>query len=331
MKTVVLDAYTTNPGDLSWSWLKEFGEYEAYDFTKPEEILERAAGCEIVLTNKTVLTADILSQLKGLRYIGLLSTGFNAVDIEYAAGLGIPVTNIPSYSTAAVAQMTFALILELCNQAGLHSKAVHDGEWSAGRDFCFWKTPLIELFEKTIGIVGFGRIGRKVAGIALAHDMRVLVCTPEKTGTGQSGDFRQTGLDELLEKADIVTMHCPLTPETERMANAAFFEKMKDSAFFINTSRGGVVDEPALANALNAGIIAGAGVDVLSTEPPKPDNPLLHCKNCFITPHIAWAGYETRKRLVGICRDNIKAYMDGKYLNVVNGVNGSTKPGLKSV
>lgn len=320
MKIVILDAYTTNPGDLSWDWLGEFGEYTVYDFTSPDQVLERAKDCEIVFTNKTELGSNLLSALPKLKYIGLLSTGYNIVDTEYAAGRGIPVTNIPSYSKAAVAQMTFAHILELCNQVGLHSAAVKSGEWVDNRNFCFWKTPLIELYQKTIGIIGFGKIGQAVADIAEAMEMNVLAYTPRISNQAQRKNFNFVELDELLRLSDIVSMHCPLTPTTQNMANADFFSKMKSSAFFINTSRGAVVDEQALARALDKDIIAGAGLDVLSAEPPKNDNPLLTSKNCFITPHIAWAGFETRRRLVKIAQDNLSAYVNGAPVNVVNSV-----------
>lgn len=320
MKIVILDAYTTNPGDLSWDWLNEFGDYSVYDFTKPEQVLERAADCEIVFTNKTVLNAEILVRLPKIKYIGLLSTGYNVVDIGYTAEHGIPVTNIPSYSRTAVAQMAFALILELSNQVGLHNSAVKNGEWSSNRDFCFWRTHLTELYQKTIGIVGFGNIGQTVAKIALAMEMNVIAYDPIAGGQIQRENFEFAEMDELLKRSDIVSMHCPLTPETEKMANAEFFSKMKSSAFFINTSRGGVVDEQALSFALENGIIAGAGVDVLSIEPPKNSNPLLSCKKCFITPHISWAGFETRKRLISILEENLRAFLNGAPVNVVNGL-----------
>ncbi|NLX92662.1 MAG: D-2-hydroxyacid dehydrogenase, partial [Clostridiales bacterium] len=255
MEIVILDAYTTNPGDLSWNWLGEFGEYTVYDFTSPDQVLERAKDCEIVFTNKTELGSNLLSALPKLKYIGLLSTGYNIVDTEYAAGRGIPVTNIPSYSKAAVAQMTFAHILELCNQVGLHSAAVKSGEWVDNRNFCFWKTPLIELYQKTIGIIGFGKIGQAVADIAEAMEMNVLAYTPRISNQAQRKNFNFVELDELLRLSDIVSMHCPLTPTTQNMANADFFSKMKSSAFFINTSRGAVVDEQALARALDKDII----------------------------------------------------------------------------
>lgn len=320
MKIVILDAYTTNPGDLSWAWLEKYGDYTAYDFTGPDQVLERAADCEIVFTNKTVLGKDLLSRLPKLQYIGLLSTGYNVVDIEYTAERGIPVTNIPSYSKAAVAQMTFAHILEICNRVGLHNTAVKDGEWSASKNFCFWKAPLVELYQKTIGIIGFGKIGQAVADIAAAMEMKVLAYSPRESDQSHRKNFSFVQLDDLLKNSDIVSMHCPLTPSTEKMANADFFAKMKPSAFFINTSRGGVVDEQALADALNEGVVAGAGVDVLSTEPPSKDNPLLISEKCFITPHIAWAGFETRSRLVKILEENLNAFLQGAPENVVNAV-----------
>ncbi len=319
MKIVILDAYTTNPGDLSWNWLSKYGEYKAYDFTKPEEVLERAFDCEIVFTNKTVLDAALMEKLPKLKYIGLLSTGFNIVDINYAAKRGIPVTNIPSYSKAAVAQLTFAHILELSNAVGIHNTAVKNGEWSSNRDFCFWKTHLTELYGKTLGIIGFGKIGRAVADIALAMEMKVLAYTPNPRGQ-EDELFSFTDLDTLLKNSDIVSMHCPLNPSTEKMANSDFFGKMKNTAFFINTSRGAVVDESALAHALKSGQIAGAGLDVLSIEPPPADNPLLACDNCYITPHIAWAGFETRQRLVRILESNLAAFINKNPENIVNGV-----------
>jgi len=320
MKIVILDGYTTNPGDLSWDWLTEYGEYAVYDFTKPDETARRIDGCEIVLSNKTVLNADLINRAEKLGYIGLFSTGYNVVDIEAAARREIPVTNIPDYASQAVAQMTFAHILELGSRVGAHTLAVKDGEWEASRDFCFWKAPLIELSGKTLGIVGFGKIGSAVAALAQAFGMRVVFFSPSFKQVPEGNGLRQVSLDELLKMSDVVTMHCPLTPATDKMANRAFFDKMKPNAFFINTSRGGVVDEAALAEALDAGRIAGAGVDVLSTEPPKPDNPLLRCGKCNITPHIAWAAFETRQRLMNMCQENLRAFFEGRYINVVNGV-----------
>ena len=314
MKITVLDGYTENPGDLSWDWLKECGECTIYDRTPPELIAERCADCDIIITNKTPLRRALLETLPQLKYVGLLSTGFNIVDWEYCKEKGIPVCNIPSYSTNAVAQLVFALILEHTNAVALHSRSVHNGEWSACKYFCYWKTPLSELDGKTIGIIGFGKIGKAVAKIAAAFGMKVLAST-NHPAPFDNVEFCER--DELLAKSDFVSLHCPLTPLTEGMVNTEFLAKMKKSAVLINTSRGQVVDEKALAHALENGIIAGAGLDVLETEPPKADCPLIGAKNCFITPHIAWAGFETRERLMKICRSNVEAYLDGKPVNLV--------------
>lgn len=318
MKIVILDGYTTNPGDLSWEKFSEFGEVTAYDYTPPELVVERCKDAEIIIDNKVVFTKETLDQLPKLKYIGLLSTGFNVIDIETAKNNSITVCNVPTYSTAAVAQLTFALILEMYNQISVHSEAVHKGEWTNCRDFCFQKTPLLELNNKTIGIIGYGKIGSEVAKIADAFSMNILCYVPSKKPQPDFKKFRFVSLDELAEKSDIVSLHCPLTPETTKIINSDFISKMKKNAIIINTSRGPSIDEQALADALNTGRIAGAGVDVLSTEPPKADNPLLSCKNCFITPHIAWAGYETRERLIGVVLDNLKSYLDGNPVNVVN-------------
>jgi len=318
MKLVILDAYTTNPGDLSWDFLQEFGEYTIYDRTAPSEVLARAADCEIIITNKTALPKELLSQLPKLRFVGMLSTGYNVVDVDFAKERGVRVANIPTYGTAAVAQLTFALLLELTNGVGLHSSAVHDGEWTSCADFCFWKTPLVELFDKTMGIIGFGKIGQAVAKIALAFGMQVLAVSdvpPPETGF-EAVEF--CTLDELLPRADAVTLHVPLTPQTEGLVDAAFLQKMKPSAYLINTARGPIINEQALADALNTDVIAGAGMDVLCAEPAKAENPLLHCKNCFITPHIAWAGFETRRRLLGVLTENLRGFVAGKLINLVN-------------
>lgn len=318
MKIVILDGYTTNPGDLSWEKFSEFGEVTAYDYTPAELVVERCKDAEIIIDNKVVFTKETLEQLPKLKYIGLLSTGFNVIDIEAAKNNGITVCNVPTYSTAAVAQLTFALILEMYNQVSVHSEAVHKGEWTNCRDFCFQKTPLLELNNKTIGLIGYGKIGSEVAKIADAFSMNILCYVPSKKPQPDFKNFRFVSLDELAEKSDIVSLHCPLTPETTKIINSDFIAKMKKNAIIINTSRGPSIDEQALADALNSDRIAGAGVDVLSTEPPKADNPLLSCKNCFITPHIAWAGYETRERLVGVVLNNLKSYLDGNPVNVVN-------------
>ncbi|MGN1478508.1 MAG: D-2-hydroxyacid dehydrogenase [Acutalibacteraceae bacterium] len=317
MKIVILDAYTTNPGDLSWSDFEKLGDFTAYDYTPANLTVERAQGAEIVITNKTLLPREVLERLPKLKYIGLLSTGYNVVDIDYAKSRGIPVCNVPTYSTYAVAQLTFALISEIYNNVALHNEAVHNGEWSDCRDFCFWKSPLINLQGKTIGIIGYGKIGSAVAKIADAYAMNILCYVPSKKPQPDFDNFRFTSLDELIRESDIISLHCPLTPETTGLVNEEFISKMKKSAIIINTSRGASVDETALAKALNEGRIFGAGVDVLSTEPPKKDNPLLSCERCIITPHIAWAGFETRQRLIGIVYDNLKSYLDGKTVNNV--------------
>ncbi len=314
MKICVLDGYTTNPGDLSWDWLGNYGEYTVYDRTPAELTEERAKGCEIVITNKTPLRRELLEKLDNLKYIGLLSTGYNIVDWEYCKEKGIPVCNVPTYSTSAVAQLTFSLILEHTNAVSLHSASVHSGEWSNSKDFCYWKTPLSELDGKTLGIIGFGKIGKAVAKIASAFGMKILVSTNHPAPYANV-EFCEK--NELLERSDFVTLHCPLTPATEGMVNKEFLAKMKKSAILINTSRGQVINENDLADALKNGIIAGAGLDVLSVEPPKNSNPLLGLSNCFITPHIAWAGFETRERLMGVVRENVDAFVNGKPQNIV--------------
>lgn len=318
MNIVILDAYTSNPGDLSWDEFEKLGNLTVYDYTPSDKIIERCLDADIIIDNKVVLNREILEQLPKLKYIGLLSTGFNVIDIQYAKEKGIIVSNVPTYSTTAVAQLTFALILETYNQVGLHSNAVHNGEWDSCRDFCFWKTPLIELAGKTIGIVGFGKIGNEVAKIADAFGMNILCYVPREKPLPNYKNFRFVSIDELAQKSDIVSLHCPLTSETTGLINEKFISKMKKNAIVINTSRGPVVDEQALANAINSGQIFGAGVDVLSTEPPKKDNPLLKCERCFITPHVAWAGYETRVRLLGVVLNNLKTFLDGNPVNVVN-------------
>lgn len=314
MKITILDGFAENPGDLSWDWLGEYGEFTVYDRTPADKIAERVDGCDVIITNKTPLRAELLRTLGNLKYIGLLSTGYNIVDWEWCKENGIPVCNIPSYSTDAVAQLTFALILEHTNEVAVHSSSVHNGEWAACADFCYQKTPLTELSGKTLGIIGFGNIGKAVAKIAAAFGMKVIAAT-NHPAPFDGVEFADT--DTLLSKSDFVSLHCPLTEKTEGMANADFFSKMKPTAMLINTSRGQVVNEADLAYALKNGIIAAAGLDVLSSEPPKADNPLFGLKNCHITPHIAWAGYETRLRLMEICKKNMRAFSNGKPINIV--------------
>lgn len=314
MKIVVLDGYAENPGDLSWEWLGEYGEYTIYDRTPADKVVERATDCDVVFTNKTVLGKDKLEKLENLKYIGLLSTGFNVVDWEYCKGKNIPVCNIPTYSTDAVAQCVFAHILEHTNAVAAHSASVHAGDWAACADFCYQVAPLWELKGKTMGIIGFGKIGKAVADLAAAFGMNVLALTNHPAPYGK---VEFTDKATLLAKSDFVTLHCPLTPETTGMVNADFLKAMKRGAMIINTSRGPVIDEQALADALKNGTIAAAGIDVMCVEPPRADNPLFGLKNITITPHIAWAGFETRERLMGICKENLKAYAQGKPQNLV--------------
>ena len=319
MKLVILDGYAENPGDLSWDWLRELvDDYEVYDRTPPALTLERSRGADILVSNKTVLAADVINALPELKAIFVLATGFNVVDGKAARARGIPLCNIPAYSTNGVAQLVFALLLELTTQVGLHNASVKSGDWVRSKDFCYWKTPLYELHGKTLGVIGFGRIGKAVAQIANAMGMRVLAVSPHSRFYDGFGSVSFVDLDTLLKESDAVSLHCPLTPETTRLVNADFLQKMKRSAYLINTSRGPVVDEAALAAALQAGEIAGAGVDVLSCEPPKADNPLLACPNCLITPHIAWASLEARTRLMEIFKGNVEAFLRGTPRNVVN-------------
>lgn len=319
MKIVNLDGYTTNPGDLSWDGIKRFGDYTVYDRTPADKVIERAKGANILIINKTVVTREILDALSPeLEYIGLQSTGYNVVDCDYARKLGITVCNIPAYSTKAVAQLVFAFILQVTNEVALHSNAVKNGEWCTCPDFCFWKTPLTELDSKIIGIIGFGSIGRRVAKLAEAFDMKVLAYAPRPKDKGELKTVEFVDLDILFKNSDIITCHCPLTEETKGMINEENIIKMKKNAIFINTSRGPVVDEKALADALNSEKIKAACLDVLETEPALESNPLLKAKNCYITPHIAWAAHETRARLLKILEENIEAYLSGKPQNVVN-------------
>jgi len=319
MKLVILDGYAENPGDLSWDWLRDLVDtYEVYDYTPPALTLERSRDADILVSNKTVLSAEIINALPDLKCILVLATGFNVVDGSAARARGIPLCNIPAYSTNGVAQLVFALLLELTTHAGLHNDSVKAGDWTRSTHFCYWKTPLCELHGKTFGIIGFGRIGKAVAQIANAMGMRVLAVSPHTRFYDGFGSVSFVDLDTLLQESDVVSLHCPLTPETTALVDANFLGKMKRSAFLINTSRGPVIDEAALAAALQNGEIAGAGVDVLSCEPPKADNPLLACENCVITPHIAWASFEARTRLMMIFRGNVEAFLRGVPRNVVN-------------
>lgn len=318
MNIVVLDGYTLNPGDLSWNRLSEMGHLTVFDRTAPELIIERAYDAEIVLTNKTPLSAATLEKLPKLRYIGVLATGYNIVDIHAAREKGIPVSNVPTYGTQSVAQFVFAMILELCQHVGRHDAAVKAGEWTSSIDFCFTKSPLIELSGKTIGLIGLGKIGAQTARIANAMDMRVLAVGSGRSHPRPVDGVEWTDKETLFRESDIVSLHCPLTPETEQMINRERLAWMKPSAFIINTSRGGLIHEQDLADALNHQAIAGAALDVLSVEPPSAANPLLTARNCVITPHIAWATQEARTRLIETAADNAAAFIQGKPANVVN-------------
>ncbi len=317
MKIVVLDGYTLNPGDLSWESLFNLGEVILYDRTPADKIIERSFGAEILITNKTPLNEESLNRLPDLKYIGVLATGYNIIDTSSAKKRNIVVTNVPAYSTMSVAQLTFALLLELCHHVQRHSDSVMNGKWAESIDFNYWDYPLTELSGKTLGIIGFGNIGKKVADIGTVFGMDIIAANRHESDQPDRRNFRWATLNEVLEKADAVSIHCPLLPETKGLINAESFKKMKRSAFLLNTSRGPVVVEQDLADALNNGIIAGAGIDVLSTEPPAKNNPLFTAKNCLITPHIAWATKEARVRLMDIAVNNVAAFINGKPENVV--------------
>ncbi len=316
MKIVVLDGYAANPGDLSWDGMKALGECVIYERTAPEQVLERAAGAEVILTNKVVITAEHIAALPDLKYIGVLATGYNIVDVEAARNRGIVVTNIPAYSTDSVAQMVFAHILNICLQVQHYTEEVRDGRWTSSPDFCFWDTPLMELSGKKLGIVGLGHTGSATARIAIGFGMQVCAYT-SKSHFQLIPEIKKMELDELFRECDIVSLHCPLNEQTRGMVNAARLKTMKPTAILINTGRGPLVNEQDLADALNNGTIYAAGVDVLSQEPPRADNPLLHARNCFITPHIAWASGEARQRLMQIAVDNLNGYITGKVVNNV--------------
>ena len=319
MNIVVLDGYAMNPGDLDWSRLGSLGHLTVYDRTPAESIVERARKAEIVLTNKTPLRKDTLSRLPNLRFIGVQATGYDIVDLEEASARGIIVANVPAYSTDSVAQLAFALLLELCQRVSLHSEAVRAGEWTDCPDFSFQKAPLVELAGKTLGIVGTGGIGKQTARIGLAFGMKVIAANRSGKPPGIPG-VELVPFDQLLREADAVSLHCPLTAETEGMIDAAALSRMKPSAFLINTARGKLVRDQDLADALNEGRIAGAGLDVLSTEPPAADHPLLKARNCIITPHIGWPSREARLRLMDVTVRNVEAFLAGAPINVVNRV-----------
>ncbi len=318
MNIVVLDGFTLNPGDLDWAALRALGSLTVHDRTPPELVVERARDAEILLTNKALVGGEAVNSLPKLRYIGVLATGYNVVDVAAARARGIPVTNVPGYSTASVAQLTFALLLELTHRTGHHAQAVRDGRWAAGADFCFWDFPLVELHGQTFGVVGFGQIGRAVATLADAFGMRVLVHSRSRPAD-LPARFEFVDLDALLARSDVVSLHCPLTAENKGFINAARLARMKPGAFLINTGRGPLLDEQAVAEALNSGRLGGAGLDVLSVEPPRADNPLLTARNCIVTPHIAWASRAARTRLMDAVVANVRAFLDGSPRNVVNG------------
>lgn len=317
MRIVVLDGYTLNPGDLSWEGLQALGECEIHDRSSPDEVVPRVGDAKVVLTNKTPLSREAIERMPGLGYIGVLATGYNIVDVAAAREREVPVTNVPTYGTRSVAQMTMALLLELAQHIGLHAASVRDGDWARNPDFCYWKRPLVELEGLTMGIVGYGRIGRAVADLALAFGMRLLVYSGHEPAALPNG-ARFVGLEMLLRESDVVSLHCPLSDQTQGMINEARLSMMKPSAFLLNTSRGPLIEEQALADALNRDVIAGAGLDVLAVEPPASGNPLFQAKNCYITPHIAWATRSARARLMDTAVNNVKAFLDGQPRNVVN-------------
>lgn len=316
MKIVILDAYAANPGDLSWDEFAALGDLTVYDRTAQEDAAARIGDAEVVFINKVRLTDEIFAACPNLKLVSILATGYNIVDLAAAKRRGITVCNVPGYSTRAVVQMTFALLLEICQQVGLHSGAVHTGRWQTCPDFCFWDRPLIELDGKTMGIVGYGTIGSAVGTVAQALGMKLLVTARHEKPVPEGARF--VSLPELLAQSDVVSLHCPQTAENARMIDAGALAQMKDGAILLNTARGGLLDEQAVADALRSGKLLAAGMDVVSAEPIRADNPLLTAPNCFLTPHIAWAPLETRRRLQAISAENLRAFLAGKPQNVVN-------------
>jgi glycerate dehydrogenase len=316
MKIVILDGYTINPGDLTWDGIKDLGECSVYDYTPPETAVDRSKNADAILTSKVIFNREVIKQLPALKYIGVLATGYNVIDTEVTGKAGITVTNIPAYSTESVAQMVFSHILNFAQNISVHSESVKRGDWAESIHFSYHLTPQIELAGKTLGIIGFGQIGEAVAKIGLALGMKVIYNNRSKKRTSLKAS--QVDLDTLFMKSDFISLNCPLTEENKEFINSSAINKMKAEAFLINTGRGQLINEKDLAVALNDGRIAGAGLDVLSTEPPKSDNPLINAKNCWITPHIAWATCEARQRLINIAVENLKAFIDGNPVNVVS-------------
>jgi glycerate dehydrogenase len=321
MKIVILDGYTENPGDLTWAEFEKLGELVVYDrtsLTDQEEVISRIGNADVAITNKTPIGREAILRRPNLKYIGVLATGYNIVDVAAAKEKNIPVCNIPTYGTAAVGQFAIGLLLEICHHIGHHDKVVHEGRWETSKDWCFWDYPLIELADKTLGIIGFGRIGQTTGKIAKAMGMKVIAHDEFPNDTGAQ-IAKYVSLDELFAESDVVVLHCPLFPSTQGIVNKENIAKMKDGVILINNSRGPLIVEQDLADALNSGKVFAAGLDVVSTEPIKGDNPLLKAKNCLITPHISWAPKESRQRLMDIAVDNLKAFVSGKPVNVVNG------------
>ena len=319
MRIVILDGYTLNPGDLSWDGFRALGETVIYDRTEGAQTVSRIGDAQLVITNKTALTDEVFAACPGIRYVGVLATGYNVVDIDAARRRGIPVSNIPTYGTDAVAQYVFALLLEICHHVGAHSELVREGEWGKRGDFCFWNYPLIELAGKTLGIIGFGRIGQRTAQIAQAFGTKVLAYDAHPNGLPEKEGLRYVLLNELLSESDVISLHCPLLPSTQGIINRDSIARMKDGVILINTSRGPLVAEADLCEALLSGKVAYAAADVVSSEPILPDNPLLGAPNCIITPHIAWAPKESRKRLMEIAAENLRSFLEGRPQNIVNG------------
>ncbi len=322
MKIVVLDGYTENPGDLSWDELGQLGELTVYDRTPVNdeaEIIRRIGDAEVVFSNKTPITKNVIDACPGMKFISMLATGYNVVDYAYAGEKGIPVTNVPGYGTDAVGQFAIAMLLEICHHVAHHDQTVHDGKWSNNIDWCYWDYPLIELAGKTLGVIGFGRIGRQTAKIAKAMGMNILACNNHVPSNPDNSLGTYVDLDTLLAQSDVISLHCPLFPETQGIINKDTIAKMKDGVIILNNSRGPLVVEQDLADALNSGKVYAAGLDVVSVEPITMDNPLLSAKNCIITPHISWAPKESRQRIMDIAVENVKAYIAGAPINVVNG------------